>query len=63
MPSFAKLQVPECGFVESDCSSMTTDFKLAALWFNIGALIIRMAFWGQLYHDDNKEPHHSIGNY
>ena len=29
----------------------------------IGALIIRMGFWGPLYHNYNKEPQDSIGNY
>ena len=30
---------------------------------NIGALKIRIGFWGILYHSHNKEPQNSIGNY
>ena len=31
---------------------------------SIGALIIRIGFWGPFYHDYNKEPpQNSIGNY
>ena len=29
----------------------------------IGALIIRIGFWGPLYHNDNTEPQNSIGSY
>ena len=31
--------------------------------FTIGALIIRIGFWGPLYYNYNKEPQNSIGNY
>ena len=31
--------------------------------FTIGALIIRIRFWGPLYYTYNKEPQKSIGNY
>ena len=30
---------------------------------NIGALIIRIGFWGPLYYNHNKEHQNSIGNY
>ena len=31
--------------------------------YNIGALIIRIGFWGPLYYNYKKEPQTSIGNY
>ena len=36
-------------------------YKLGAI--TIGALIIRIGFWGILYYSYNKEPPNSIGNY
>ena len=34
-----------------------------ALRLNIGALLIRIGFWGPLDYSNNKEPHNNIGNY
>ena len=32
-------------------------------YYNVGALIIRIGFWGPLYYNYDKEPQNSIGNY